>query len=209
MPDITPLFSTPIYRDKIFFIDKEKSFINEKLPHLIHQGYDTGNGKTTKEKNVLNRRIFRRLKYKIIEHVQNYAFNVLQLEEIDLYITSSWINRHDKGDFAQEHVHGNSIFSGVLYLNVPNADCGRLIFHVPYSMPTFMTTTIFPKVKNDNIYNSRSWSINPVSEDLIIFPSHLLHSVGSNNSDQIRYSLVFNCFVKGNVSDVKTMELNI
>ena len=209
MPDITPLFSTPIYRDKIFFVDKEKSFINDRLPHLNYQGYDSGNGKTTKEKNFLDRRIFRRIKCEIVEHVKNYAFNVLQLKKINLYITSSWINKHDSGDFAQAHVHCNSIFSGVLYLDVPNENCGKLIFHAPHSLPTFMTSTIFPDVENDNIYNSRSWSMNPVSEDLFIFPSHLLHSVERNNSYQSRFSLSFNCFVKGKVSDVKTMELNI
>ena len=39
----------------------------------------------------------------------------------------------------------------------------------------------------------------PKNNQLFIFPSWLLHSVSNNESDQERYSLAFNVYIKGKI----------
>lgn len=206
---IFPLFSTPIYKTKIFFNEKEHYFLKNKLNKLEYLKYDSDNGYSTKSKNILNIPSFSNIKNQINEHTNTYVFDILCFNKINLYITSSWINLHQNGDCAQPHVHQNSIFSGVLYLDVPNEKSGQITFHFPFQFPTFISNTIYPEVKNRNIYNSHSWSFNPTSGDLLIFPSHVMHDVGVNRSNQNRYSLSFNYFAKGKISTEKTKELYI
>lgn len=206
---IFPLFSTPVYKTNILFNEKEQYFLKNKLDKLNYIKYDSGNGYSTKQKNILNVPSLFNIKRQINKHTYQYVFNTLCLNKIDLYITSSWINLHQKGNYAQPHIHQNSIFSGVLYLEVPNENCGQITFHFPFQLPTFTSNTIYPGVKNRNIYNSHSWGFNPKSGDLLIFPSHLMHDVGINQSNQNRYSLSFNYFAKGKISEEKTKELYI
>jgi len=206
---IFPLFSTPVYKTEILFNEKEQYFLKNKLDKINYLKYDSDNGYSTKQKNILNISSLFNIKRQINDHVNKYVFETLCLNKIDLYITSSWINLHQKGNYAQPHIHQNSIFSGVLYLEVPNENCGQITFHFPFQLPTFTSNTIYPGVKNRNIYNSHSWSFNPKSGDLLIFPSHLMHDVGINQSDQNRYSLSFNYFARGKISGEKTKELYI
>ena len=51
------------------------------------------------------------------------------------------------------------------------------------------------------MYNSASW-FTPVEQgDLIIFPSHMTHSVNKSTSQKTRISLSFNTFVSGHWGD--------
>jgi len=206
---IFPLFSTPIYKTKIEFNENEKKFLSKEIFKLNYFEYESGNGYTTKEKNILLMRKFSNIKAQINEHVNKFVFDILEFNKVDLYVSSSWINLHKKGNYAQPHIHENSLFSGVLYLKIPEKNCGPITFHFPFQIPTFCTSTISPGFKNRNIYNSQSWKFNPVSGDLLIFPSHILHDVGINESNEYRYSLSFNYFVRGNISKEKTKELYI
>lgn len=206
---VFPLFSTPIYKTKLFFNEKEKNILMNYITKLKYFKYDSDNGYTTKEKNILTKRIFLNTKKQINQHINKFVFDILELNKVNLYVSSSWINLHQKGDYAQPHIHQNSLFSGVLYLNVPEKNCGKITFHFPCQIPFFNTNTITPGVKNENIYNSHSYNFNPTNGDLLIFPSHVLHEVGMNKSDRGRYSLSFNYFAKGKISDEKTKELFI
>ena len=53
--------------------------------------------------------------------------------------------------------------------------------------------------KEFNILNSKNWSFVPKNNQLFIFPPWLLHSVSNNESDQERYSLAFNVYIKGKI----------
>ena len=116
---VFPLFSTPIYKTKLFFNEKEKNILMNYITKLKYFKYDSDNGYTTKEKNILTKRIFLNTKKQINQHINKFVFDILELNKVNLYVSSSWINLHQKGDYAQPHIHQNSLFSGVLYLNVP------------------------------------------------------------------------------------------
>ena len=49
------------------------------------------------------------------------------------------------------------------------------------------------------MYNSTSWKFNVETNDLVLFPSSLEHSVEKKKGSNLRISLAFNVFIKGNI----------
>ena len=193
--EVLPLFSTPVYVDTC---DLTEIDFNMEWQNPCGDDPTYGNnGKISANVNWLEVGLYADLKRTIEAHLSQYVFGVLGSSRgIELEHQSSWVNRHDKGDKARNHVHVNSMFSGVLYLQVP-PDSGDLIFNVPAMNPTYCTSTVSLDIVEPNIYNQREVPFTPETGDIIIFPSHLPHYVTASNSDQPRYSLAFNYFAKG------------
>jgi uncharacterized protein (TIGR02466 family) len=110
---------------------------------------------------------------------------------------------HKNGDFAQRHLHTNSMFSGIFYINVPKYS-GDISFHMPPNANTVFTPTLSPSLVENNIFNSQTYTITPENGMILLFPSHLLHSVTSNLSNKLRHCLVFNIFLYGEYGDRET-----
>jgi ectoine hydroxylase-related dioxygenase (phytanoyl-CoA dioxygenase family) len=45
--------------------------------------------------------------------------------------------------------------------------------------------------------------VTPKTHDILLFPSDLTHQAEPNLSDKPRYSIAFNCFVKGKLGDLR------
>jgi predicted 2-oxoglutarate/Fe(II)-dependent dioxygenase YbiX len=87
------------------------------------------------------------------------------------------------------HLHANSMVSGVLYLTDVHDDA-RLVFHKPEG-GQFVLSNSHAGVSL-NQYNASRRQVGPTSAgDLILFPSHLLHSVPANPGTR-RMTLAFN-----------------
>ena len=97
----------------------------------------------------------------VMKEVDLYAHGVFGVSRnVQFYVTNSWINVHRRGQAAGQHIHGNSLISGVLYLNV-NETSGDLVFHRDiYSLIPFPPALDFD-VDPFNIYNCKSWSYKP------------------------------------------------
>ena len=67
------------------------------------------------------------LKKLILEQVNIFTTNYLKVVDAEFYFLNSWINKHYPKDWAQDHMHENSILSGVYYLNTPK-DAGGIVF---------------------------------------------------------------------------------
>jgi len=107
--------------------------------------------------------------------------------KIDSKITNSWVNIQDKGGILKEHVHPNSILSGVLFINV-GKKASKLYFQNPNPFVCY-TYTKEPL----NNYTYEWYSFSPKKGDLIIFPSWLKH--GSNQQRNLytnRTAISFN-----------------
>lgn len=113
-------------------------------------------------------------------------------------ITTSWLNCSKKGNVIQTHGHECSMISGVYYPEVHN-DSPPITFKKSYTYTNLFHNTISPKPTEFTPYNVSSYTIQPISGDLIMFPSHLLHEVKENTSDLIRYSIGFNTFASGDI----------
>ena len=56
-----------------------------------------------------------------------------------------------------------------------------------------------------NTFNSATFMLPMKKGELILFPSHLTHSVPANQSDEERISLSFNTWAKGNMGDIASL----
>lgn len=112
---------------------------------------------------------------------------------LTLRITQSWANYTSSGQFHHKHAHPNSLISCVLYVaSDPNID--RIYFY----RGGYRQLSIPPQ--QWNLFNSESWWFPSITNQLIIFPSHLEHMV-ENRADSAhqRISLSFNTFPVGNL----------
>jgi len=192
----TPMFSVPLYTNSISVLENEISFI-KKLPY---QRMVSDNGDYTVSYNILNEKKLTRLRFELEENIKCFADQIYSIDEtVDWHITTSWCNKHGIGDWGHSHYHKNSLFSGVFYFDVPE-NSGDLVMENHSPMLPFPPTIEF-KHKDYNIFNSRVWSVKPVNNLLVLFPSFLRHYVKKNESDSDRYSVAFNVFFRGSIGE--------
>jgi uncharacterized protein (TIGR02466 family) len=104
-------------------------------------------------------------------------------------ITEAWININQKGHFNYSHDHPGSLFSGVYYVK-GGADKGELELKTPIAAHTY--TISGDIVGSFNAFTGHAMVIPPVTGDLLIFPSWLLHRVNMSQSEEERISIAFN-----------------
>ena len=109
-------------------------------------------------------------------------------EPLHHHIINMWTTVYPTGCFVPEHVHSNSLLSGVFYAKAPE-DCGEIIF----SDPSWVTKTmclhhsnpVFPGVRTKQ-------SEKPEMGLMLLFPSWLPHKTLPNNSTEDRIIVSFN-----------------
>ena len=187
MDNIIPLFSTPIYQSKIEPVTSEEF---NSITSLTYQD------KYSSDKYVLERDEFSGLKKKIEVALARYVYDGLKVDpRVEFYITNSWVVKHEKGDASDLHRHDNSLLSGVVYVKT-NDSTGEIVFDAGKPTNIFPSAICVDYIEL-NLANSPSWAHYPYDNDILIFPSHVLHKVEKNNSDETRYSLAFNVFLRG------------
>ena len=129
--------------------------------------------------------------------INEYARNVMGSRS-KMVITQSWLNKNGKGESHHEHVHPNSMISGVWYPQI-NENLPPIEFR------TSNARDISLEVDTYNQFNSATFMLPMRMGELIIFPSNLSHSVQPNQSDEERISLSFNTWCKGNLGDKKSL----
>ena len=188
MTEVLPLFSTPLYISHDEVLGTPEVEYNRKCDSSI-----------SKSQQVLLNQRFSKHKEIVEKHLGYYVYDTLRVDrKLELKHTCSWIVLHKTDDFSPIHMHCNSMFSGVLYLKC-DENSGDIKFSVPLIIPTWSSSTLNPlwNVDDYNIFNSREFCYAPNSGDILIFPSHTYHEVGSNRSDIDRYCLSFNYILKG------------
>ena len=163
-------------------ISKELEFIRT-LEWSIQKA--NGNFKS-KNTYILKKEQLKDIKNFIVESVNKYCENILNTKQ-RLVITQSWFNKNPTGSKHHEHVHPNSIISGVMY------------FQIDQTLPPIQ----FSKSNQDgvkldpikyNVLNSDTFLLPCKPGELILFPSNLRHSVPINTGMPDRISLSFNTF---------------
>lgn len=106
-----------------------------------------------------------------------------------LEVSTLWININSRGSFNRPHTHPYSIFSGTYYVDV-NEKSGRITFMNPANTINHHIDEKHLEFSTPDI--ASSLMIRPVSSELIIFPSWLMHYVEPNLSGKNRISISFN-----------------
>lgn len=115
--------------------------------------------------------------------------SVLLGEALPWTIKESWANVMNAGGGQPMHAHGNCLISGVLYLT-PVEEGARLVFHKPVG-GHFILSNFHADTQLNEFNAPRRQTGEVAAGDLILFPSHLLHSVPENTGRQ-RVSIAFN-----------------
>ena len=195
MPEskVLQLFPISVYQSKININQDVKSFVYSQE----YERMFSGNGDFTKNKYLLESSECADLKKQIMQQLDVFTKKYLTVkDDIKFYMQNSWAVKHYKGDWGQKHCHANSLLSGVCYLKT-NEKSGDIVFHKPDGYTNlFHSSTLILMDKYDN-HNCDEWGITPKEGDILIFPSHLTHSIRSNDSDIERYSLSFNFHIEG------------
>lgn len=182
--EVIPAFSSPIFNSHINFIgDEELKYIQ----NLKFNRTALKNGWITRQNNLLYDEELIELKKKIEERFNFFKSEILKIKE-EFYICDSWAIKHKKNDFSQIHNHSNSIFSGILYLDVDESS-GKIIFE------DTQHETFNLSYSQWNIYNSKSWEFLPKRGQILIFPSKVNHLVMKSESRIERLALAFNFFL--------------
>ncbi len=111
-----------------------------------------------------------------------------------LVITQSWLNKSGKGESHHEHVHPNSMISGVWFPYI-HEQLPPIQFRNNRQRDVSLEAVKF------NTFNSATFMLPMKKGELLLFPSNLTHSVPVNQSEEERISLSFNTWPKGNMGD--------
>jgi hypothetical protein len=208
MSEVLPLFPTPVY---ISHTDIKPEW-KELIKQLDFHRFPSNDGWCTDDPYVLELPELTDLKQIILTEAYNYVFNSMgySRENIEFYITNSWVTKHDVGDSSGFHNHVNSLVSGTCYIDVPEGDGGEFIVGSPNK------GNVFPEVIDIDsdfwtIHNSKSWTLSPKTGNIFMFPSHVGHSVLPSSKGE-RYCLAYNMFAKGKLGsgikdNIGTLEL--
>lgn len=183
-PDIFTLFPVPLFKANFGSTEEEL-----KLIKTLAYEYQPNNGnQRSKNSYLLALKGMEKLSVFIAAQLKMYAQQILATPET-LLVTQSWANRNPQGSTHHEHIHPNSIVSGVLYLDKSNN-----LPPIQFSRDQFMPIRL--KSTKMNYFNSTSFLMRPEEGNLILFPSTLRHSVPINTEENTRHSISFNTFAK-------------
>ena len=120
---------------------------------------------------------------------------------IELYITQSWLNYTEENQYHHQHSHSNSVVSGVLYFD-SDIKNDKILFSSNKGYQQ-----ISPKIDDTkfNLWNSETWFFSVETGDLFMFPSSTTHQVETKKGTNTRISLAFNVFIKGTIGNNKQL----
>ena len=181
--ELLQIFPTPI------LITKYEGSLVDELKHIDTLDWleqkANGNFKS-KDTYLLKHEQFKNIRNFIYEAINKFTKNISQSDQ-RLVVTQSWMNKNPKGSKHHEHVHPNSIISGVFYFKQD-----------PKLPPISFSKSIQSAMKLDpkkyNNLNSETFLLPCTDGELILFPSNLKHSVPINMSEEPRISMSFNTF---------------
>jgi len=197
---IEPIFPCPIYmakRDTVLDSIEKKEIENiiegphlQNVSNIFSQDSYIFNGK------------LKNIKQFCEEQLKIYVKEVINpKEELDFYITQSWLNITKPGEFHHEHCHSNSIISGVFYISTVEDD--RITFGDP-NVKVKEIRKIPPEAYT--MYNATTWVFPAINDGLILFPSWLDHQVEPNKKATTdRISISFNTYVRGTLGNRNDM----
>jgi len=192
MTIINSIFPTPIYVTNLErpFNAKELQFVQEQKKHCF---FNRGNNHT-EDTYILNRKEFKNIKNFLEQCCKDYLEKVIcPKNNLELYITQSWLNYTEINEYHHKHDHPNSIVSGVLYIDADLKN-DKILFINGKGYQQ-----ISPEVDDTkfNLWNSNAWSFPVKTGNLFMFPSSTAHQVETKKGTNTRISLSFNTFYKG------------
>ena len=188
------IFTTSIYRSRNYNRLYDEIILNElEKQKKINQGVERSNVGGFQTLRIDNEQILKESSEMLTAHLSNYLLSLQnKMKPVKVHIANCWINENYKFSYNEPHVHPLTSFSAVYYIKTtPN--CGNIEFYNENSIVGFMN--LYSEYLPDSSDFHSKFTITPVQNDLIIFPSYLKHGVTQNLSDDPRVSIAFNLHV--------------
>jgi uncharacterized protein (TIGR02466 family) len=194
--EIFGIFPTPVYVSML-----HRNLNKKEITAINKLKKNKNKGNTVSENSyVLELPIFNNLKKELNVFIKDYFKNILTSNDnIEPYITQSWINYTKKNEFHHEHKHPNSLISGVFYINADDKNDS-----IKFYKDNYQQIELVPE--QWNLFTSTLWWFAVKTKNIFLFPSSLKHSVDIKKGNNLRISLAFNIFIKGSIGIEK--ELN-
>ena len=181
--ELLQIFPTPVLITKYDGDISEETKYVENLEYISQK--DNKNFKS-KDSYLLKHEIFKNIKNFFGESITKYTEKILNSKQ-RLVITQCWTNRNPPGAKHHEHVHPNSMVSGVFFFRI-----GGKLPPIQFSRTNQDAMKLDP-VKYNN-FTAEMFMPLCTPGELLLFPSNLKHSVPTNQSEETRYSMSFNTF---------------
>lgn len=114
--------------------------------------------------------------------------------DMSMNLVSLWMNINGKGSYNLMHDHPEANFSGVLWIKCPE-DCGSIKFKNSHHWQQSKEINSYTSKFREDSKLYEEYYCSPEDGGFIIFPSHLLHYVETNESDSDRISISFNLVI--------------
>jgi len=200
--ELLQIFPMPILITKYGnSIDDEFKFI-EKLRYIEQK--ENGNFKSD-DTYLLKHKELVLIKNFIYESLNKFTEQILMTKQ-KLVVTQCWTNRNPPHSKHHEHMHPNSIISGVFYFKQ-----SKTLPPIQFSKAIQDSFKLNPEKYNQ--LNSETFLLPMVDGELVLFPSSLRHAVPINKGNDTRYSMSFNTFCidelgsKNNLTHLNIKEL--
>lgn len=191
--EILPLFPSTVLKTNINrpLTKKELTFVRG----LKTKTQPNFGNITTDDRRILDSSEMTDLKLFFENVIEMYMNSIIQPKyETNAYITQSWLNYTKPGGYHHEHHHPNSFISGVFYVNGDGMN-DKIVFTKERHEHFDIQSNVY------NLHNAQTWWLPAETGTLILFPSHLTHSVPITKSKKMRVSLAFNTYLKGQLGD--------
>ena len=181
--ELLQIFPTPV------LITKYEGDLSKELKYVDHLPYKEQKANynlKSQDTYLMEIEELKSIKDFFYESLNKYTKNISNSDQ-RLVITQCWANKNPPGSKHHEHVHPNSILSGVFYLKQD-----KTLPPISFSKAIQSAMKLDPKKYNN--LNSETFLLPCVDGELLLFPSNLKHSVPINMGKEARISLSFNTF---------------
>ena len=103
----------------------------------------------------------------------------------------SWVNINPPLSSNVKHCHPNCDIAGVLWIKIPK-NSGDIVFHSPYNYISYNEMICYTREFQEKGKYFHDYKFSAREGNLLLFPAHIEHKVGENNSDEDRISVSFN-----------------
>ena len=196
-----PIGSFTFPTEKHLNYKKSLQLIEKEAPKELRQHFPTEKY-TTHICNSYNQNIFNQfqtlsdLKTDLKSMILTYIKTIGHICE-DVVISDAWLNNSNKNSTLDYHYHGNSYISGNYFINFNHEIHTQLNFLndrvLIYNSPN-ITTPKSPDI--NNLYNSKSITINAKEGQIFLWRSHNSHGYEIPNKGDERLTLSFNSMPK-------------
>lgn len=200
---IHKFFPSVVYQERLNLSDKLIKSAIKYILTLINPDNSLDNKRITIGNNTQNLHCDKNLEPQmtiLAAAIDNFVTNIYKFDKryCSFAIGRSWPVIQYAGGFGHFHYHVGSVFSGVLYLQMPNGAGG-----IEFNKPTTNVADYHYKTEMNEL-NSDYYQIFPTKGDLLLFNSEIRHRglPSSENQKIPRIAIAFDVYTLSDIRNV-------